>query len=437
MAHTPELTVRHFYFTLLLVVLLACSPSVHAQSGTVSVITIDGTINPAAAEYLHNEIERASSEGSQCLVVRLNTPGGLLKSTRVMVSDILDAPLPIVVYVAPAGSQAASAGVFITLAAHIAVMAPGTNIGAAHPVAVGEQMDSIMMAKTTNDAAAFIRTISEKRHRNMTWAEDAVRKSLSITETEALETKVIDTIASSLTLLLSAINGKEVQLPSGPKTLKTEGAQLIIREKTFQEKILDILSDPNIAYIFMMLGIYGILFELYNPGAILPGIIGVIGLILAFYSLHTLPVNYAGLGLIIFSVILFLLELKITSHGFLTAGGILSLILGSLMLFQSNSALDMLTLSWQLILVVVIMTTLFFVFAIGMGIRAQRRKPTTGTQGLVGETGIAMTELAPEGEVKVHGEIWRAKAEGAQIPKGSKIIVAAVDNLTLTVRSSD
>ncbi len=400
-------------------------------------MTIDGTINPAAAEYLHNEIGRAMDNGAQCLIVRLNTPGGLLKSTRVMVSDILDAPLPIIVYVAPAGAQAASAGVFITLAAHIAVMSPGTNIGAAHPVAVGEQMDSIMMAKTTNDAAAFIRTISEKRHRNMAWAEDAVRKSLSITETEALEKHVIDTIASSVALLLDEIDGRVVQLPSGPRTLQTKGAAIVVREKTFQEKILDILSDPNIAYIFMMLGIYGLLFELYNPGAILPGIIGVIGLILAFYSLHTLPVNYAGLGLILFGIILFVLELKITSHGFLTAGGILSLLLGSLMLFQSSSGLDMLTLSWQLVLVVVVMTTIFFVFAIGLGIRAQRRKPTTGSQGLIGEVGIAMTELAPEGEVKVHGEFWRAKAEGPPVPRGSKITVVAVDNLTLTVRTLD
>ncbi len=427
---------RHFLL-LLLALLLTGTPSAQSQFGSVSVITIDGTINPAAAEYLHNEITRAVDAGSQCLIVRLNTPGGLLKSTRVMVSDILDAPLPIIVYVAPAGSQAASAGVFITLAAHIAVMCPGTNIGAAHPVAVGEQMDSIMMAKTTNDAAAFIRTISEKRHRNMAWAEDAVRKSLSITETEALEKHVIDTIASSVALLLDEIDGKVVQLPSGPKTLHTKGAEVVLREKTFQEKLLDILSDPNIAYIFMMLGIYGILFELYNPGAILPGIIGVIGLILAFYSLHTLPVNYAGLGLILFAVILFVLELKITSHGFLTAGGVLSLLLGSLMLFQSNSSLDMLTLSWQVILVVVVMTTLFFVFAIGVGIRAQRRKPTTGSQGLIGEKGVAMTELAPEGEVKVHGEFWRAKAEGAPISRGSKITVVAVDNLTLTVRTSD
>ena len=400
----------------------------------VYVITIDGTINPASAEYLHSEIEHAISDNVECLILKLNTPGGLLKSTRVMVSDILDAKIPIIVYIAPAGAQAASAGVFITLAAHIAVMTPGTNIGAAHPVTPGEQMDSIMMAKVTNDAAAFIRTISEKRHRNVSWAEDAVRKSLSITETEALQKNVIDTIASSIPDLLTKIDGKQVQTSEGPVILETKDATVFQREKTFQEKFLDLLSDPNIAYIFMMLGIYGLLFELYNPGAILPGIVGVIGLVLAFYSLHTLPFNYAGLGLILFGIILFVLEIKITSHGFLTAGGITSLVLGSILLFQSNSALDMLSLSWQVIAVVALFTLLFFLFAIGMGIRAQRRKPTTGAQGLLGETGETITDLNPDGQVRLHGEIWNAIAIQPEIKRGMKVVVVEVENLTVKVR---
>jgi membrane-bound serine protease (ClpP class) len=405
-----------------------------AEAKVVYVITIDGTINPASAEYLHTEIQRASSDNVECLILRLNTPGGLLKSTRVMVSDILDSPVPIIIYIAPAGAQAASAGVFITLAAHIAVMAPGTNIGAAHPVTTGEEMDSIMMTKVTNDAAAFIRTISEKRHRNMTWAEDAVRKSLSLTETEALQKNVIDTIATSLTDLLIKIDGKRVETSSGSKILSTRDASIVEREKTFQQKFLDILSDPNITYIFMMLGIYGLLFELYNPGAILPGIVGVIGLVLAFYSLHTLPINYAGLALIIFGIILFVLEIKITSHGFLTAGGVTSLVLGSIMLFQSNSALDMLSLSWEVIAVVALFTTLFFLFAIGMGIRAQKRKPTTGEQGLLGQIGETITDLNPEGQVRLHGEIWNAIALQPEIKKGTKVIVEQVENLTIKVR---
>ena len=230
------------------------------QSHVVRVITVDGTINPASADYIHEQIYRAADEHAECLVIRLNTPGGLLKSTRVIVSDFLNSPIPIIVYVAPAGSQAASAGVFVTLASHIAVMAPGTNIGAAHPVTIGEQQDSIMMEKTTNDAAAFIRTISEKRHRNITWAEDAVRKSLSITETEALKEKIIDTTATTIADLLEKIDGKEVETANGKKTLSTRQASITTIEKTFVQNILDILSDPNIAYIFMMLGIYGSLF---------------------------------------------------------------------------------------------------------------------------------------------------------------------------------
>jgi membrane-bound serine protease (ClpP class) len=419
----------------LFLLLLCASPRLFAQIGPVVVITIDGTINPASAEYLHEEIRTAADRRASCLVIRLNTPGGLLKSTRVMVSDLLDAPLPVIVYVSPAGAQAASAGVFITLAAHLAVMAPGTNIGAAHPVTPGAEMDSIMMMKTTNDAAAFIRTISEKRHRNMSWAEDAVRKSVSLTETEALKNQVIDLTAPSLQELLLAVDGKEIQTTAGMQILRTKNAEIVVREKTFQEKLLDILSDPNIAYIFMMLGIYGLLFELYNPGAVLPGIVGVIGLILAFYSMHSLPVNYAGLGLIIFGVILFLLEIKITSHGFLTAGGILSIVLGSVMLFQSDSGLDMLSLSWQVILMVVLFTTFFFVFAIGMGIRAQRRKPTTGIQGLIGEAGETLTDLSPSGQIRVHGEIWTAVSDGSSISSGTKVTVVKVDNLTLIVHN--
>ena len=259
-------------FLSLLLLCVACTISVLAQGSTVHVVTLDGTINPASADYLRFEIRRASEARAECLVVRLNTPGGLLASTRSIVSDFLASPVPIIVFVYPQGSQAASAGVFVTLAAHLAVMAPGTNIGAAHPVTIGEQPDSIMMAKATNDAAAFIRTISEKRKRNMGWAEDAVRKSISITETEALRLHVIDAVASSLPELLEKVDGREVQTSLGKSVLHTRNAAVSLREKSVQQKLLDILSDPNIAYIFMMLGIYGLLFELYNPGAILPGI---------------------------------------------------------------------------------------------------------------------------------------------------------------------
>ncbi len=407
------------------------------QSHIVYVITIDGAINPASADYIHEQISYADEHRAECIVIRLNTPGGLLKSTRVIVSDFLTSPIPIVVYVSPAGSQAASAGVFVTLASHIAVMAPGTNIGAAHPVAIGEQQDSIMMEKSTNDAAAFIRTISEKRHRNILWAEDAVRKSISITETEALKEKVIDTIATSMTDLLEIINGKEVETSKGKKILSTHGAIITSIDKSFIQEILDIISDPNIAYIFMMLGIYGLLFELYNPGLIFPGVVGIICLILAFYSLHTLPINYAGLALIIISIILFILEIKIVSHGLLTIGGILSLILGSMMLVRKESMLDFIGLSWSVILFSAGITAAFFFFAIGMGIKAQHKAPVTGIQGMIGEVGEAFTSLQPEGRVRIHGELWQAISLSGDIEQGTKVRAESIENLKLKVRKLD
>jgi len=417
--------------------LALCAISAISSAQTVHVITIDATINPAIAEYIGAEIDAAHRDGAECVIVRLNTPGGLLKSTRVIVSSFLTSPVPVIVYVSPSGAQAASAGVFVTLAAHIAAMAPGTNIGAAHPVGMqGAEPDSVMNEKATNDAAAFIRTISENRHRNVQWAEDAVRKSISITETEALKDSVIDVIAPTVTALLDSIDGRTVNVGGTTEVLKTRNARIVEREMGTKNKILDILSDPNIAYIFFLLGVYGLLFELYNPGAILPGVVGVISLILAFYSLHTLPVNYAGLALMIFGVILFILELKIVSHGILAIGGIISLLLGSVMLISPESPLDMISLSWTVIIGAVGFTALFFIFAIGMGVKAQRRKPTTGSEGLIGETGEATTDLAPEGTVHVHGELWHVIASEGNLMRGDKVVVTAVEGLRLRVRKA-
>lgn len=400
----------------------------------VIVINIDGAINPSSAEYISSSIKKANEKNAECLIIKLNTPGGLLKSTRVIVTDILNSPVPVIVYVAPSGSQAASAGVFVTLAAHIAVMAPGTNIGAAHPVALQGQQDSIMNEKATNDAAAFIRTISEKRARNIKWAEDAVRKSLSITETEALNLKVIDTIATTIDELLKQVNGKEVDVKGSKKILNTKDTEIVNVEMSFQQKFLDLLSDPNIAYILLMIGMYGIMFELYNPGSIFPGVVGVICLLLAFYSLHTLPISYAGLALIIFAIILFVLEIKIISHGLLTIGGVISLVLGSIMLIDTESTLEVIEISWQVILVTVILTVAFFIFAISFGIKAQMRKPTTGIEGLIDEIGEAITDLNPEGQVLVHGEYWNANSLEGFISKGTKVKVTQVSNLKLMVR---
>lgn len=414
------------------ILLMLFSPAAFSQN--VHVITIDATINPAIAEYIETSIATAHEEGATCLVIRLNTPGGLLKSTRVIVTSLLTAPIPVIVYVAPSGGQAASAGVFVTLAAHFAAMAPGTNIGAAHPVGMqGAEKDSIMNEKATNDAAAFIRTISEKRHRNVAWAEDAVRQSVSITETEAMQKGVIDVIAATVPALLDSLDGRSIDVNGATVVLHTKGAAITERTMGTKEKILDLLSDPNIAYIFFLLGLYGIIFELYNPGAILPGIVGVISLILAFYSMHTLPVNYAGLALIVFGVVLFIVEIKVVSHGLLTIGGIVSLLLGSVMLINPESSLDMISLSWTVILGSVVLTAAFFLVAIGMGVRAQLRKPTTGIEGLIGSIGEATTTLSPTGTVRVHGELWAATAATGALPAGARVVVREVRGLSLVV----
>jgi membrane-bound serine protease (ClpP class) len=315
-------------------------------------------------------------------------------------------------------------------------MAPGTNIGAAHPVTLQGEQDSVMMEKATNDAAAFIRTIAEKRQRNLSWAEEAVRKSLSITETEALKKHVIDLVARNLDSLLTQLDGKKVELPSGTVTLRTKGATVEQLEMGFSEKVLDIISDPNIAYILMMLGVYGLLFELYNPGSILPGVVGGISLILAFYSFHTLPVSYAGLALILFAILLFIAEIKVTSHGLLAVGGVISLLLGSMMLIRSESALEFVEISWTVILTTVAVTLVFFMFIIGFGLRALRSKTPTGKEGLIGEIGETLTRLDPEGRVAVHGEIWNAVSLSGIISKGAKVRIVSLENLTLRVEKS-
>jgi membrane-bound serine protease (ClpP class) len=290
-----------------------------------------------------------------------------------------------------------------------------------------------MNEKVTNDAAAFIRTIAEKRNRNMVWAERAVRRSYSYTETEALEDSAIDFIAKNEQELLKVIDGKTVKLSSGAKTLHTATATIDEYKMNVWEKLLDIISDPSIAYILLLLGMYGILFELYNPGAILPGIVGVIALVLAFYSMHTLPINYAGLALIIFAIILFLLEIKIVSHGLLAIGGIISLLLGSMMLVKSGSSLEFVRISRGVIISATIVSAFFFLFVVGFGIKAQRSKVVTGIEGLIGDVGEVMDMLAPTGTVKVQGEIWNAESITGTIGKGEKVRIKEMKNLKLFV----
>jgi membrane-bound serine protease (ClpP class) len=400
-------------------------------------LKIDGTINPVVADFIHDGIQKASKDKAACLLIQLNTPGGLLKSTRIIVSDILESPVPVIVYVSPAGAHAGSAGVFITMAAHVAAMAPGTNIGAAHPVVMQAAMDSTMNEKTTNDAAAFLRSIAEKRNRNLQWAENAVRKSHSYSETEALDYSVVDMIAKNERELLDKVDGKQIELNTGVFTIHTKGADIESFNMGFIERLLNILSDPNIAYILFLLGMYGLLFELYSPGAILPGVVGVISLILAFYSMHSLPINYAGLALIIFAIILFLLEIKIVSHGLLAIGGIVSLLLGSMMLIRSGSSLEVIKISRGVIFGATAVSALFFLFILGFGIKAQRRKAVSGQEAMIGITGEVLDILNPAGTVRVNGEVWNAESIAGVIDKGKMVKVKELKNLKLFVEPID
>ncbi|MDI6889531.1 MAG: nodulation protein NfeD [Thermodesulfovibrionales bacterium] len=398
----------------------------------VMVITINGVINPVAAEYIGKSIKIANERKVEALIIELDTPGGLDTSMRRIVKDIIGSEVPVVVFVSPSGSRAASAGTFITLAAHIAAMAPGTNIGAAHPVGIGEKMDKVMAEKATHDAAAYIKSLAERSGRNAKWAEDAVRKSISATEEEALKLNVIDIVSKDLNTLLSDIDGRKVRAIIGEKVLKTVKANVIREEMGFRQRILNLISDPNIAYILMLLGFYGLFFELTNPGSIFPGVTGGICLILAFYAFQMLPVNYAGLLLIILAIILFVLEVKIVSHGVLTIGGVISMIIGSLMLFESPA--PFMKLSLYTILPATIITAIFFTVTLGLAFRAYRRKPVTGSEGLIGEEGIANTDITRDGGmVLLHGERWIAYSD-EPISKGERVIVEAVSGLKVKVK---
>jgi membrane-bound serine protease (ClpP class) len=422
------------YRDFVLVVLLVCSvvgffsSTALAATGEVYVVKASGTINPGLAEYLIRSMEKASREGAACIVLQLDTPGGLVLSMRSIVMAMLSSEIPVIVYVSPSGARAASAGVMITLAADIAAMAPGTNIGAAHPVNLGQKkMDETMADKVVNDMVAYTKSIAEKKGHNSEWAEKAVRESVSVTEKEALELKVIDLIAEDLDDLLNKIDGREVK---GKGTLHTEGVKRVSLAEGFRDKILKTLSDPNIAYLLMMIGLAGLYFELSHPGTIFPGVVGAMSLILAFFAFQTLPVNYAGVLLIALAIVLFILEMKIASYGLLSLGGIISLFLGSLMLFEGTA--PEMRLSWGVLIPTVVMVSGFFVAVAGLVFRSQISQPKTGDEGLIGEIGVARSRLEPEGKVFVHGELWNASASET-IDEGSKVRVVAVDRLTLRV----
>ncbi len=404
-----------------------------AKSNVVHKITIDGAINPVVTEFIIQSIENAQDDNAELLVIQMDTPGGLMESMHQIVKAIMASEVPVAVYVAPSGSRAGSAGVFITMAAHIAAMAPSTNIGSAHPVFLGGGQDTsqVMTDKIVNDAVAGIRSVAEKRGRNADWAEKAIRESANITENEALKENVIEYIVPLIDSLLVEIDGKEIEVVNGKKILETKNARIIEYHMSWRQRGLNVLSNPNIAYLLMLLGMAGIFFEIYNPGSILPGVLGGISIILGLYALQTLPVNYAGLLLILLAVVMFILEIKVQSYGILSIGGVVSFVIGSIMLI--DSPLPFLQISWQLILSSAICAAGFFIFAAGMAYHAQKRKPTTGKEGLVGEQGKVVESLSPEGSIEVHGEIWNAIAD-EKIKKNQKVEIVEVDPKHLIVK---
>ncbi|MBI4295232.1 MAG: nodulation protein NfeD [Chloroflexi bacterium] len=408
-----------------------------AKSPTIDVLTVKGVINPVVASYIGRGIGLAESQGDVAVVIQLDTPGGLDSSMRDIVQRMLNSSVPVIVYVSPAGARSASAGVFITMAGHVAAMAPNTNIGAAHPVAIGStggvtEVPSTMEEKVLNDAVAYIKSIAEERGRNAEWAERAVRESVSITEQEALRLNVIDLVAPDLPALLHNLHGHQVTMLGGRQvTLETEGAGVRFLNMGTIERFLLAISDPNIAYILLSLAMLGIFFELANPGAIFPGVIGGISLFLALYSLGMLPVNIAGVLLIALAFVLFLLEIFVTSHGMLAIGGITSLTIGSLILFSGRSPLYRVD-PW-LIGVVVTIVTGFFVFVVAAVVRAQKRRAVTGSEGMLGMVAVARTPLDPTGTVFLQGETWSATAEGEPVEPGQEVIVTRVEGLKLWV----
>jgi membrane-bound serine protease (ClpP class) len=430
--------VRKLVFIFVCSVLLGLTvPSGQSEEkAPVFLVEVDGIINPATSKFIIDSIDQASQEGAQCVIIQLDTPGGLMDSMRNIVKKFLSSNIPIIVYVAPSGARAASAGVFITMAAHVAVMAPGTHIGAAHPVTLGAEVkeDKTMTEKILNDTVSYIKTIAKTRGRNVNWAEKAVRQSVSITDDEALKLNVIDMIAADVKELLTKVNGRVVKFDGVTRTLMTKGVQPRSIQMSWRYKLLDTISNPTIAYILLMLGIYGIFFELSNPGAILPGVVGGIFLILAFFALQMLPINFAGLALIFFALILFIAEIKVVSHGLLTVGGVVSLFLGSMMLIESPA--EYMKISLSVILPAVLFSAAFFAFAVTKAIQARLTKPTTGMEGLVGESGVAATVLAPDGKVAIHGEFWNAVSD-QRIEKSEKIQVVGFTNLILKIKKKE
>lgn len=421
--------------TILISILFLFSFGIASAENEILYASINEGIGSFTSNYIATLVQEAEDGNYEALVITLNTPGGLLDATRDIVSTFLESKVPIVVYVAPGGARAGSAGVFITLAANVAAMAPGTNIGAAHPVGMGgESGDSsdVMTQKVTNDAAALIRSIANKRNKNSDFAELTVRQSLSYSETEALDSNLIDLIAKNRNALLKAIHGMQVETTAGVKTLDTKNAKIVIRDKDWKEELLSFLSDPNIAYIFILLTMYGIMIELYNPGAVFPGVVGVLSAILAGFSLQMLPVNFAGLALMIVAIVLFILEVKVVSFGMLTLSGIVAFVLGSVMLIDSPD--DFMQIGFEIIIAATLLTAGLFIGIVMLAVKSQSKKVASGISTLVDREAVVINEITPDnmGQVRISGEIWRAKSSNSH-QRNDKVKVKSVDGLTLEV----
>lgn len=432
------MTIRQciLYITLFLVgVLLSALSSVEPaepQQTQINIIEIKDSINPGVEEFIRYGLDRSVEDRAECLIIVLDTPGGLMTSMRGIVQAVLNSKVPIVVYVAPSGAQAASAGVFITAAADIAAMAPGTNIGAAHPVTGGgNNLPTSMSEKVMNDMLAFARSIAAQRGRNSEWLEDSIKKSASATADEAFRLNVIDLVADNLPALIKKLDGWHLQRGGATVVLKTQGVEQRKISPSLQHRILRIISNPNLAYILLMIGLAGLYFELSSPGAVVPGVVGGISLVLALYALQTLPVNYAGFLIIFLALLFFILEIKIASHGLLSLSGVLCLVLGSIMLFRSPEEPGQIALS--VLLPTTLAVSLFFAAVANLAFKAQRTKPQTGRDVLLGMIGEAKTAIDPKGKVFVSGELWNAEAE-QRIEAGEKVEVLEVHNLMLKVK---
>ncbi len=414
------------------VLVLLLSLSTAAFSSDVYEITVQGVISPPVASFIADSLKKAGDARAGALLILLDTPGGLDTAMREIVKAIMDAPLPVIVYVYPSGARAASAGTIILIAAQVAAMAPGTNVGAAHPVNVGAgKMDKEMMAKVVQDAQAYARSLAAKRGRNVEWAAKAVRESVSVTAHEALDARVIDVVADNVGDLLTKVNGRVVDVGSRKVTLETKGARVVDLEMPFKYRLLSYISDPSVAYLLMMIGFYGILFEIYSPGTIFPGVLGGISLILALYAFQTIPISYAGLSLILLGVIFFVVELKVASHGLLGIAGVISIVIGSVMLIDLPES--WLSISWQSIATVAVVSIIFFLGVLSYAVKAQLSKVKTGREGMVGEIGVARSDLAPFGKVFLHGELWDARSE-APVQAGERVVVTAVEGMMVRVK---